>query len=113
MAALLAAALALLGAQLARPAGVFELQVHSFTTSSPHSWCRGAHPCRLFFRVCLKHAQAVVSPEPPCTFGAALSDLVPADRSAAATSGPIRVPFHFKWPVRSFPAAQHPPDTSA
>ncbi|KAL8219934.1 UNVERIFIED_CONTAM: hypothetical protein K2H54_036432 [Gekko kuhli] len=86
-------------ANQAKPAGVFELQVHSFTTSSPRSWCRGgAHPCRLFFRVCLKHAQAVVSPEPPCTFGAALSDIVPADRSVVATSGPIRVPFHFKWP---------------
>uniref|UniRef100_A0A8C0GWR9 Delta-like protein n=1 Tax=Chelonoidis abingdonii TaxID=106734 RepID=A0A8C0GWR9_CHEAB len=30
-------------------------------------------PCRLFFRVCLKHAQAVVSPEPPCTFGSSVS----------------------------------------
>ncbi|KAF7242249.1 Delta-like protein C, partial [Varanus komodoensis] len=82
----------------AEPAGVFELQVHSFTSSSPQGLCRDAPPCRLFFRVCLKHAQAVVSPEPPCTFGAALSDVIPAGRSAVATSRPIRVPFHFKWP---------------
>uniref|UniRef100_A0A8D0L8D7 Delta-like protein n=1 Tax=Sphenodon punctatus TaxID=8508 RepID=A0A8D0L8D7_SPHPU len=85
-------------APMAQPAGVFELQVHSFSSSSPRSLCPGTRPCRLFFRVCLKHAQAVVSPEPPCTFGAALSDIVPADRSTVATSGPIRVPFHFKWP---------------
>ncbi|KAK9394261.1 delta-like B [Crotalus adamanteus] len=82
----------------AEPAGVFELQVHSFTTSNPQKFCRGAQPCHLFFRVCLKHAQAVVSPEPPCTFGAALSNIVPADRHAVAASGLIRVPFHFKWP---------------
>ncbi|XP_025024172.1 delta-like protein 3 [Python bivittatus] len=82
----------------AEPAGVFELQVHSFTTSNPQKFCRGAQPCHLFFRVCLKHAQAVVSPEPPCTFGAALSNIVPADRNVVATSGLIRVPFHFKWP---------------
>uniref|UniRef100_A0A8C4VUZ7 Delta-like protein n=1 Tax=Gopherus evgoodei TaxID=1825980 RepID=A0A8C4VUZ7_9SAUR len=81
----------------AQPAGVFELQVHSFR-SSARSLCPGTSPCRLFFRVCLKHAQAVVSPEPPCTFGAALSDMVPADRNAVATSAPIHVPFHFKWP---------------
>uniref|UniRef100_A0A8C0GQ24 Delta-like protein n=1 Tax=Chelonoidis abingdonii TaxID=106734 RepID=A0A8C0GQ24_CHEAB len=81
----------------AQPAGVFELQVHSFR-SSARSLCPGSSPCRLFFRVCLKHAQAVVSPEPPCTFGAALSDMVPADHNAVATSAPIHVPFHFKWP---------------
>ncbi|XP_070620214.1 delta-like protein 3 isoform X2 [Erythrolamprus reginae] len=90
--------LLLLGAPTAEPAGVFELQVHSFTTSNPQRFCRGAQPCHLFFRVCLKHAQAVVSPEPPCTFGAALSNIVPADPHAVAASGLIRVPFHFKWP---------------
>ncbi|XP_073178019.1 delta-like protein 3 isoform X1 [Lepidochelys kempii] len=94
---LLAGFLALLCAQLAQPAGVFELRVHWFRISAP-SLCPGTRPCCLFFRVCLKHAQAVVSPEPPCTFGAALSDMVPADRNAVATSAPIRVPFHFKWP---------------
>ncbi|XP_042295564.1 delta-like protein 3 isoform X2 [Sceloporus undulatus] len=98
MAAFVSGFLALFLAQMAEQAGVFELQVHSFTTTSPWSLCHGVHPCRIFFRVCLKHAQAVVSPEPPCTFGAALSDIVPADRNAVATSGPIRVPFHFKWP---------------
>ncbi|XP_039180969.1 delta-like protein 3 isoform X1 [Crotalus tigris] len=95
---LLLVLLLLLGAPPAEPAGVFELQVHSFTTSNPQKFCRGAQPCHLFFRVCLKHAQAVVSPEPPCTFGAALSNIVLADRHAVAASGLIRVPFHFKWP---------------
>uniref|UniRef100_A0A8C5Q873 Delta-like protein n=1 Tax=Leptobrachium leishanense TaxID=445787 RepID=A0A8C5Q873_9ANUR len=79
-----------------RTAGVFELKIHSF--SSPQSTCMISHPCRLFFRVCLKHAQPVVSPDPPCTFGMALSDNMPADPGAISSSHPIRVPFHFKWP---------------
>ncbi|XP_030075977.1 delta-like protein C isoform X1 [Microcaecilia unicolor] len=86
----------LLCGQLVRAAGIFELKVHSF--SSSRSLCRSGRPCRLFFRVCLKHAQAVVSPEPPCTFGAALSEIISADPGSIAASNPIRVPFHFKWP---------------
>ncbi|KAM4641556.1 delta-like protein 3 [Discoglossus pictus] len=83
-------------ADTVHPAGVFELKVHSF--SSPRSVCFSGRPCRLFFRVCLKHAQPQVSPDPPCTFGSALSDILPAEAGAIAASLPIRVPFHFKWP---------------
>ncbi|XP_053328596.1 delta-like protein 3 [Spea bombifrons] len=82
--------------RLVTSAGVFELKVHSF--SSPRSACIPSRPCRLFFRVCLKHAQPVVSPDPPCTFGAAMSEVLSADPGAIAASSPIRVPFHFKWP---------------
>ncbi|XP_039768109.1 delta-like protein 3 [Ornithorhynchus anatinus] len=88
-----------------RPAGVFELQIHSFRAMGPGARgggpCGGsARPCRLFFRVCLKHGQPAISPDPPCTFGAALSDPHPADPGppTLAASDPIRVPFHFKWP---------------
>ncbi|XP_005987856.1 delta-like protein C isoform X2 [Latimeria chalumnae] len=79
-----------------RPAGVFELKVHSF--SSFRGGCRAARDCRLFFRVCLKHAQAVISPEPPCTYGAALTEILSAQQSSISGSQPVRVPFHFKWP---------------
>ncbi|XP_075690590.1 uncharacterized protein LOC142658862 [Rhinoderma darwinii] len=77
-------------------AGVFELKVHSF--SSPRSVCVTGRSCHIFFRVCLKHAQPVVSPDPPCTFGTALSDLMAVDPGAIAASSPVGVPFHFKWP---------------
>ncbi|KAJ1108863.1 hypothetical protein NDU88_006233 [Pleurodeles waltl] len=93
---LLVGLLSLLWPASVHPAGVFELKVHSF--SSSRNLCRIGRPCRLFFRVCLKHSQAVVSPDPPCTFGTALSDIFSADPSSIAASSPIRVPFHFKWP---------------
>ncbi|KAK2846543.1 hypothetical protein Q5P01_009542 [Channa striata] len=77
--------------------GVFELKIDSFTTS------RGIcsykpQDCRIFFRVCLKHSQDVISPDPPCTYGTALTDIIQADSDSISQSAPIRVPLLFKWP---------------
>lgn len=78
--------------------GDFELKIDSFNTS------RGAcslqpRDCRLFFRVCLTHSPDVANPEPPCTYGTALTDVFGADPVSVSESAPITVPFNFKWPV--------------
>lgn len=49
--------------------------------------------------MCLKHSQNVINPEPPCTYGDALTDIFDADSNSISESAPIRVPFNFKWPV--------------
>ncbi|XP_077468446.1 delta-like protein C isoform X2 [Stigmatopora argus] len=69
--------------------GVFELKIESLT---------GAGGQDVFFRVCLKHAQEVIDPEPPCTYGTMISNILPADPASLEGSEPLRVPFHFKWP---------------
>lgn len=73
--------------------------------------CRGGSgppcACRTFFRVCLKHYQANVSPEPPCTYGSAVTPVLGVDSFSLpdgagidpAFSNPIRFPFGFTWPV--------------
>ncbi|MGH0173496.1 UNVERIFIED_CONTAM: hypothetical protein FKN15_065582 [Acipenser sinensis] len=76
--------------------GIFELKVHSFTSS--RGVCSNPRECQIFFRVCLKHAQAVISPEPPCTYGTALTEITSADHSSISRTASIRIPFHFKWP---------------
>ncbi|KAI7800770.1 DeltaC [Triplophysa rosa] len=76
--------------------GVFELKVHSFTTTS--GVCKPSTDCQIFFRVCLKHSQDNISPEPPCTYGTGLTDIFSADQNSISNSAPIRVPFNFKWP---------------
>ncbi|XP_028653306.1 delta-like protein C [Erpetoichthys calabaricus] len=93
---LLLCLLALLSTHLVHSSGVFELKVHSFTSS--RSSCKTPRECQIFFRVCLKHAQAVISPEPPCTYGTGHTEILPSDQSAIADGASIRVPFHFKWP---------------
>lgn len=93
---LLTCFLALISTQLVDTSGVFELKVHSFT--SGRSVCKQSSDCQIFFRVCLKHSQDVISPEPPCTYGTGLTDIFSADQSSISASAPIRVPFHFKWP---------------
>ncbi|XP_046891727.1 delta-like protein C [Hypomesus transpacificus] len=87
---------ALISTQVVDSSGVFELKVHSF--SSSRSVCKQSSDCQIFFRVCLKHSQDVISPEPPCTYGTGLTDIFSADRSSISASAPVRVPFHFKWP---------------
>lgn len=77
--------------------GVFELKVHSFITS--RRYCRRTRDCNIFFRICLKHSEDVISAEPPCTFGTGQTGILRADQSSIANSVAIRVPFHFKWPV--------------
>ncbi|XP_068173137.1 delta-like protein C [Antennarius striatus] len=84
-------------AQTSFSSGVFELKINSFTSS--HGVCRSRSlDCQIFFRVCLKHSQDVINPEPPCTYGTALTEIFGADSNSISESAPIRVPFHFKWP---------------
>nr|AAC40171.1 Delta-like 3 pudgy truncated form [Mus musculus] len=65
----------------ALPAGVFELQIHSFGPGpglgTPRSPCNARGPCRLFFRVCLKPGVSQEATESLCALGAALSTSVP------------------------------------
>lgn len=77
--------------------GVFELKIHSFHTA--HRICRRHRDCHIFFRICLKHPEDVISAEPPCTFGTGHTNVIRADHTSISSSAPIRVPFHFKWPV--------------
>lgn len=101
--------------------GVFELKLQEFVNKKGllgnRNCCRGgAGPppcaCRTFFRVCLKHYQASVSPEPPCTYGSAVTPVLGTDSFSLpdgagadpAFSNPIRFPFGFTWPVSAAPA---------
>ncbi|XP_074535851.1 delta-like protein C [Halichoeres trimaculatus] len=94
---LLSCLLLFVSAQTALSSGVFELKIDSFT--STRDFCRyPSRDCQIFFRVCLKHSQDVISPEPPCTYGDALTEIFGADPNSISESAPIRVPFHFKWP---------------
>ncbi|XP_059808816.1 delta-like protein 4 isoform X1 [Hypanus sabinus] len=81
--------------------GTFELKIHQFVNGggSLASGGRCVPDCRTFFRVCLKHFQVVVSPE-PCTYGSVLSPLLGDSSSfrVAATQVPLRLNFTFKWP---------------
>lgn len=78
--------------------GSFELKIDSFKSSS--GFCRyQSGDCQLFFRVCLKHWQDVISPEPPCTYGAALTDILGTDSNSISESASVTVPITFKWPV--------------
>ncbi|XP_063762554.1 delta-like protein C isoform X2 [Eleginops maclovinus] len=93
---LLPCLLLLVSVQTALSSGVFELKIDSFTSS--RGVCRfQTRDCQIFFRVCLKHSQDVIDPEPPCTYGTALTDIFGADSKSISGSAPIRVPFH-KWP---------------
>ncbi|XP_005266991.1 delta-like protein 1 isoform X1 [Homo sapiens] len=112
-----ALALAVLSALLCQvwSSGVFELKLQEFVNKKGllgnRNCCRGgAGPppcaCRTFFRVCLKHYQASVSPEPPCTYGSAVTPVLGVDSFSlpdgggadSAFSNPIRFPFGFTWP---------------
>lgn len=99
--------------------GVFELKLQEFLNkkgaSGNGNCCPGgaAHPqghhqqceCKTFFRVCLKHYQANVSPEPPCTYGGAVTPVLGSnsfqvpETNADSFTNPIRFPFGFTWPV--------------
>lgn len=98
----------------ARPAGVFELQIHSFGPGpgpgAPRSPCTAQGPCRLFFRVCLKPGVSEEAAESPCALGAALTARGPLytqqQPEALAPELPLpdgfmRVPFREAWPVRT------------
>uniref|UniRef100_A0A8C4KM89 Delta-like protein 4 n=1 Tax=Dromaius novaehollandiae TaxID=8790 RepID=A0A8C4KM89_DRONO len=59
--------------------------------------------CRTFFRVCLKHFQAVVSPG-SCTFGSIITPVLGINSFSIEDTerfdSPIKLPFNFTWPVR-------------
>uniref|UniRef100_A0A8C7Y1S7 Delta-like protein n=1 Tax=Oryzias sinensis TaxID=183150 RepID=A0A8C7Y1S7_9TELE len=97
--------------------GVFELKLQEFLNKkgiSGNANCcpvGSAHPqghqqceCKTFFRVCLKHYQANVSPEPPCTYGGAVTPVLGSnsfqvpETNADSSTNPIRFPFGFTWP---------------
>jgi Golgi apparatus protein 1 len=101
----------------AQPAGVFELQIHSFGPGpgpgAPRSPCSARGPCRLFFRVCLKPGVSDEAAESPCALGVALSARGPVytEQPGAPAAhlplpdGLVRVPFRDAWPVSTAPAA--------
>lgn len=104
----------------AGPAGVFELQIHSFGPGpgpgAPRSPCSAQGPCRLFFRVCLKPGVSEEAGESPCALGAALSARGPVYTQQPGAPAPdlplpdgfMRVPFREAWPVRTRPRAPLP-----
>lgn len=101
--------------------GVFELKLQEFLNkkslqgnnnccptgtggaaqSQTHQQCE----CKTFFRICLKHYQANVSPEPPCTYGGAVTPVLGSnsfqvpETNADSFTNPVRFPFGFTWPV--------------
>ncbi|XP_007883116.1 delta-like protein D isoform X1 [Callorhinchus milii] len=110
----LLAALLLAALHQACTSGVFELKLQEFSNrkglSGNVNCCRGGSAsnyglpceCKTFFRVCLKHYQANITPEPPCTYGSALTPVLdPGSFSSLesdAFNNPIRFPFAFTWP---------------
>ncbi|XP_011807923.1 PREDICTED: LOW QUALITY PROTEIN: delta-like protein 3 [Colobus angolensis palliatus] len=102
--------LALIFLPQARPAGVFELQIHSFGPGpgqgAPRSPCSARGPCRLFFRVCLKPGLLEEASESPCALGAALSARGPVYTEQPEAPAPalplpnglLQVPFRDAWP---------------
>ncbi|EHH59574.1 hypothetical protein EGM_09716 [Macaca fascicularis] len=102
--------LALIFIPQARPAGVFELQIHSFGPGpgpgAPRSPCSARGPCRLFFRVCLKPGLSEEAAESPCALGAALSARGPVYTEQPEAPAPdlplpnglLQVPFRDAWP---------------
>ncbi|XP_035255651.1 delta-like protein D isoform X1 [Anguilla anguilla] len=95
--------------------GVFELKLQEFLNKKGalgnRNCCRGGTAsgfqqceCKTFFRICLKHYQANVSPEPPCTYGGAVTPIlgsnsftVPETMDSSFTN-PIKFAFGFTWP---------------
>ncbi|XP_062320027.1 delta-like protein D [Osmerus eperlanus] len=96
--------------------GVFELKLQEFlnkkgVTGNANCCKAGSAPgflqceCKTFFRICLKHYQANVSPDPPCTYGGAVTPVlgsnsfqVPESIADSSFSNPIQFSFGFTWP---------------
>ncbi|KAK6641100.1 hypothetical protein RUM44_012802 [Polyplax serrata] len=97
--------------------GVFELRLKSFTNDygkdnkgnccsgespSPTGECSG--PCRTQFRICLKHYQALIDMNSPCTFGDVVTpvlgenSLTIRDSRKEEFKNPITFKFDFTWP---------------
>ncbi|XP_068135638.1 delta-like protein 1 isoform X1 [Hyperolius riggenbachi] len=99
--------------------GLFELKLQEFMNKKGPvgniNCCRGGMSgsqglqqceCKTFFRICLKHYQSSVSPEPPCTYGSAVTPVLGSNSftvpdtvsSDLSFFNPIRFPFGFTWP---------------
>ncbi|XP_068451815.1 delta-like protein A [Clinocottus analis] len=97
--------------------GVFELKLQEFLNKKGvqgnRNCCKGGLTssfqqqceCKTFFRICLKHYQPNASPEPPCTYGGAVTPVlgsnsfqVPDAIPESSFSNPIRINFGFTWP---------------
>uniref|UniRef100_A0A669DPK4 Delta-like protein n=1 Tax=Oreochromis niloticus TaxID=8128 RepID=A0A669DPK4_ORENI len=94
--------------------GVFELKLQEFLNKkgiTGNANCCPTHlqgqqqcECKTFFRVCLKHYQANVSPEPPCTYGGTVTPVLGSnsfqvpETNADSFTNPIRFSFGFTWP---------------
>ncbi|XP_062824236.1 delta-like protein 4 isoform X1 [Anolis carolinensis] len=84
--------------------GVFQLQLSEFVNGrralASGETCAAAG-CRTFFRVCLKHFQAVISPG-GCTFGSLVTPVLGTDsftiRANEGPASPLQLPFNFTWP---------------
>lgn len=91
--------------QPAAGSGVFQLQLQEFANErGVLASGRPCEPgCRTFFRVCLKHFQAVLSPG-PCTFGSVSTPVLGTnsfavgDDSSGGGRNPLQLPFNFTWP---------------
>lgn len=99
--------------------GVFELKLQEFLNKKGvqgnRNCCKGGLAssfqqqqceCKTFFRICLKHYQPNASPEPPCTYGGAVTPVlgsnsfqVPEAIPESSFTNPIRMSFGFTWPV--------------
>ncbi|XP_061414832.1 delta-like protein 1 [Lethenteron reissneri] len=92
--------------QQAACAGIFELKLQEFTNDQglllDGASCGASAECRTFFSVCLKHYQASIMPEPPCTYGSVVTPVLGLNSFAVRDSdrfqNPIRFPFSFTWP---------------
>ncbi|XP_050991284.1 delta-like protein C isoform X4 [Labeo rohita] len=87
--------LVLLSAQLVKSSGVFELKVHSFTTSNS-SVCKHNRDCDVFFHVCLSYTQDVISYRLGCSNGTGVSVTFSTGQSFISTCAPISVPFNLR-----------------
>ena len=61
--------------------------------------CTGT--CKTRFRVCLKHYQVEVSPNPPCTFGDQMTPVL-GENTMDLQDTAFRFPFEISWPVSFF-----------
>ncbi|NP_001310767.1 delta-like protein 1 precursor [Parasteatoda tepidariorum] len=97
--------------------GMFELRldnfVNEFGRDADGTCCRGVRSqsgmcsgtCRTRFRVCLKHYQTTIDPNPPCTYGEVLTpvlgnnsvSLEPINDVATGFTNPIVFAFDFSW----------------
>lgn len=101
---------------------MFELRldtfVNEFGRDADGTCCRGVKTstgmcsgtCRTRFRVCLKHYQTTIDPNPPCTYGEVLTPVLgnnsvrlePTNDPETGFANPIVFSFDFSWVVSLF-----------